>query len=77
MDLPVTDAKLAQQAADYTTSVNACLSVKRCVGITLWQFTDALSWIPGVFPTQGAALPWDEALKTKPAYNAMRKALGA
>ncbi|KAG9127350.1 hypothetical protein FRC07_014760 [Ceratobasidium sp. 392] len=77
MDLPVSDAKLAQQAADYTTSVNACLSVKRCVGITLWQFTDALSWIPGVFPTQGFALPWDATLKTKPAYNAIRKVLGA
>jgi len=75
--LPVTPAKLQQQAADYTTSVNACLGVKRCVGITLWQFTDALSWIPGVFPTEGYALPWDAELKTKPAYNAIRKALGA
>ncbi|QRV76498.1 endo-beta-1,4-xylanase [Ceratobasidium sp. AG-Ba] len=77
MELPVTAEKLAQQAADYTTSVNACLGVKRCVGITIWQFTDALSWIPGVFPAEGAALPWDENLKTKPAYDAMRKALGA
>nr|QNS31427.1 XYN1 [Ceratobasidium cereale] len=77
MDLPVNSTKLAQQATDYTTSVNACLGVKRCVGITLWQFTDALSWIPGVFKTQGAALPWDEDLKTKPAYTAIRKALGA
>ncbi|KAG8697308.1 hypothetical protein FRC09_007945 [Ceratobasidium sp. 395] len=77
MDLPVNSTKLAQQATDYTTSVNACLAVKRCVGITLWQFTDALSWIPGVFPTQGFALPWDASLKTKPAYTAIRKALGA
>ncbi|KAF8609333.1 family 10 glycosyl hydrolase [Ceratobasidium sp. AG-I] len=77
LKLPVTAAKLQQQAVDYTTSVNACLGVKRCVGITLWQFTDALSWIPGVFPTEGYALPWDATLKTKPAYDAIRKALGA
>ncbi|CAE6442765.1 unnamed protein product [Rhizoctonia solani] len=77
IELPVTTQKLAQQATDYTSSVNACLGVKRCVGITLWQFTDAKSWIPGVFPAEGAALPWDDDLKTKPAYNAMRKALGA
>lgn len=67
LEVPATPAKLAQQAADYTTSVNACLAVKRCVGITVWQFTDALSWIPGVFPAEGAALLWDEAFKTKPA----------
>ncbi|KAJ1311371.1 hypothetical protein OPQ81_009864 [Rhizoctonia solani] len=77
MEMPVTAEKLTQQGNDYTASVNACLGVKRCVGITVWQITDALSWIPGVFPTEGAALPWDEKLKTKPAYNAMRKALGA
>lgn len=77
MEVPVTAQKLAQQATDYTSSVNACLGVKRCVGITLWQFTDAKSWIPDVFPAEGAALPWDDKLKTKPAYDAMRKALGA
>ncbi|CAE6521248.1 unnamed protein product [Rhizoctonia solani] len=77
MELPVTAEKLAQQATDYTSSVNACLEVKRCVGITVWQFTDAKSWVPGSFPGEGATLPWDENLKTKPAYDAMRKALGA
>ncbi|KAF8708429.1 putative xylanase, Glycoside hydrolase family 10, partial [Rhizoctonia solani] len=77
LEVPATAAKLAQQATDYITSVNACLGVKRCVGITIWQFTDALSWIPGVFPAEGDALPWDKQLKTKPAYDAMRKALGA
>jgi len=75
IDLPISDAKIKAQAADYTTTVNACLKVKSCVGITVWQFTDALSWIPGVFSTQGYALPWDADLKKKPAYDAIEKTL--
>lgn len=74
-DLPETPAKLAQQAKDFRTAVDACLGVKRCVGITLWQFTDALSWIPGVFPTQGFGTPWDEKLSKKPAYTSISEAL--
>ena len=33
----------------------ACLAVSRCVGITVWDFSDGYSWIPSVFPGQGAA----------------------
>ncbi|KAH8825930.1 endo-beta-1,4-glucanase [Flagelloscypha sp. PMI_526] len=68
MEMPFTDDKLAQQAKDYQTVVEACLAVPKCVGITVWDFSDKYSWIPGVFPTQGAALPWDENMQKKPAY---------
>jgi endo-1,4-beta-xylanase len=42
--LPPTTAGLAQQSADYVTTVNACLNVADCVGITVWDFTDKYSW---------------------------------
>src|SRR5690606_3351449 len=35
------------------------------------------SWIPGVFPGQGAALVWDDAYAPKPAYAAIAEVLGA
>jgi endo-1,4-beta-xylanase len=76
MDLPRTDAKDSQQATDYRTVTNACLAVTRCVGITVWDFSDGYSWIPSVFPGQGAALIYDENFVKKPAYYAVAQALG-
>jgi endo-1,4-beta-xylanase len=53
------------------------VAVTRCVGITIWDYTDKYSWIPSVFSGQGAALPWDDSLAKKPtAYNAIATALG-
>ncbi|MDN3297625.1 endo-1,4-beta-xylanase [Streptomyces ficellus] len=76
MPLPATDAKLAQQKADYKAVTQACLAVARCAGVTVWGFTDADSWIPDVFPGQGAATPYDEGLRPKPAYFGIAEALG-
>ncbi|MGW2729485.1 endo-1,4-beta-xylanase [Streptomyces sp. NPDC001494] len=75
MQLPVTDAKLAEQAAWYRDLTTACLAVHRCVGVTIWDYTDKYSWIPDFFPGEGAALPWDERLDPKPAYSALLDAL--
>ncbi|QNP73935.1 endo-1,4-beta-xylanase [Streptomyces roseirectus] len=75
MLLPATEEKLAEQAQWYADMTDACLAVRRCVGITIWDYTDKYSWIPAVFPGEGAALPWDEQLKPKPAYFALRNAL--
>ena len=60
MTLPATQALLAQQQRDYQTVVSACMAVSRCVGITLWDWTDKFSFVPGTFPGQGAACPWDQ-----------------
>jgi endo-1,4-beta-xylanase len=76
MQLPADSTKLATQATWYSDVTKACLAVSRCVGITIWDYTDKYSWIPGVFPGEGAALPWDENLQPKPAYDALRVALG-
>jgi endo-1,4-beta-xylanase len=75
MILPATEEKLAQQAEWYADLTDACLAVRRCVGITVWDYTDKYSWIPAFFEGEGAALPWDEQLQPKPAYFAIREAL--
>ena len=40
MTLPATDALLAQQSRDYQSVVQACMNVDKCVGITIWDYTD-------------------------------------
>lgn len=60
MTLPSTPALLAQQEKDYQTVIQACNAVAGCIGVTLWDFTDKFSWVPGTFAGQGAACPWDE-----------------
>lgn len=40
MTLPSSSSLLSRQADDYRTVVNACLAVPRCVGITIWDYTD-------------------------------------
>ena len=60
MTLPATPELLAQQKKDYETVIAACNAVKGCIGVTVWDFTDKFSWVPGTFAGQGAACPWDE-----------------
>jgi endo-1,4-beta-xylanase len=75
MVLPVTDEKLATQARYFGTMLASCAAVRRCVSFTLWGFTDKHSWVPGFFAGEGAATPFDERLRPKPAYAALRDAL--
>ncbi|WP_328722814.1 endo-1,4-beta-xylanase [Streptomyces sp. NBC_00247] len=77
MQLPSDTAKSDTQAAYYRQVVEACLAVERCVGITVWDYTDKYSWVPSTFPGQGAANLYDENLLPKPAHGAVRTALGA
>ncbi|WP_255956088.1 endo-1,4-beta-xylanase [Streptomyces odontomachi] len=76
IQLPASSASLQQQAADYTTVVNDCLAVSRCVGVSQWGVDDGHSWIPGTFPGYGAATMYDSNYQPKPAYNAAVTALG-
>ncbi|TFK59834.1 endo-1,4-beta xylanase [Pluteus cervinus] len=68
MTLPATEALLEQQKQDYFNVISTCKGVSGCVGVTLWDYTDKFSWVPGAFPGQGAACPWDENLNIKPAF---------
>ncbi|WP_369233837.1 endo-1,4-beta-xylanase [Streptomyces sp. R21] len=76
MQVPSDSAKLTQQAADYKAVMDACVAVTRCVGVTVWGFTDSDSWIPDVFSGYGAATPYDENYAPKPAYYAIATSLG-
>jgi endo-1,4-beta-xylanase len=75
MILPVTPEKLATQATYFGNMMRSCVAVRRCVSFTLWGFTDRYSWVPGFFDGEGAATPFDESLRPKPAYFALRDAL--
>ena len=72
--LPADEKALVTQAGDYASVVRACRATPRCVGVTTWGITDDRSWIPSFFSGYGAALPFDEAHRAKPAVGAMIKA---
>ncbi|KAG0160855.1 hypothetical protein PDIDSM_8386 [Penicillium digitatum] len=76
MTLPSTAALLTRQSADYQSTVAACVANAKCVGVTLWDYTDKYSWVPNTFPGQGDACPWDANLGKKPAYAGILAALG-
>jgi endo-1,4-beta-xylanase len=75
MILPVTPALLAAQAKVYSQFMQACIAVRRCVDLTVWEYTDKYSWVPGFFKGQGAADIYDENLAPKPATPALLDAL--
>ncbi|KAJ5934390.1 Endo-1-4-beta-xylanase D [Penicillium verhagenii] len=65
-----------QQAEDYYTSVTSCVNAgPRCIGVTVWDFDDAYSWVPGTFAGQGGACLFNDTLEAKPAYYAVAQAL--
>ncbi|KAK3906371.1 glycoside hydrolase [Staphylotrichum tortipilum] len=69
--LPASEADNQKQAADYVATVGSCLDVKECVGITVWQFSDKYSWVPGTFPGKGEACLYTEGFEKKVAYEAV------
>ncbi|PSR82902.1 endo-1,4-beta-xylanase precursor [Coniella lustricola] len=75
--LPPTTAGLAQQAVDYGSVTSACLSSDSCVGITVWDFDDAYSWIPSTFSGEGDACLYWANLTTKPAYDTVESLLAS
>jgi endo-1,4-beta-xylanase len=72
MFVPPDDGKLATQADYFTGMLDGCLAVRRCVSFTVWGFDDGHSWVPSVFAGEGAATPFDESYRPKPAYFALR-----
>ncbi|WVQ97820.1 hypothetical protein IAU59_004935 [Kwoniella sp. CBS 9459] len=79
--VPVNNAGIANstwlqiQADDYSTVIQACLDNGNCPGVTIWEFTDAISWIPGVFAGQGAACPYGLEYEVKPALGSIASTL--
>jgi endo-1,4-beta-xylanase len=73
--LPSNPAKVNAQAQGFSLMLQSCLLVKNCISYTLWGFTDKYNWVPGTFPGQGEATPFDVNFKPKPAYDTMRRDL--
>ncbi|KAJ4423603.1 hypothetical protein N0V82_001770 [Gnomoniopsis sp. IMI 355080] len=69
--VPASASAQQQQATDYVTVVSACLSVKDCVGVTVWDFDDQYSWVPSTFSGSGEADLWSSNLVKKPAYTSI------
>ncbi|KAL2168234.1 hypothetical protein VTG60DRAFT_241 [Thermothelomyces hinnuleus] len=73
IELPVNETKLGWQSDCYQKVVTACVKVKACVGITLWDFYDPFSWVSDTFPGQGASLLWFDDFSKHPAYDRIVK----
>lgn len=79
--LPANATSEIQQKQDYYNTVAACVAVKRCVGITVWDFDDTYSWVPSTFKGQGYADLWlqkdgaNTPLTKKIAYDGVLQAL--
>ncbi|GHJ87960.1 hypothetical protein NliqN6_4362 [Naganishia liquefaciens] len=74
-DQPANATVAKAQDDDYYLSVSACLGNDLCPGVSIWQFADPTSWIPGVFPGTGSALIYDANYQPKSTYYAVQQAL--
>lgn len=72
--MPADAAELRAQASIYEQIVGGCRTVG-CRSLTFWGFTDGRSWISETQAGMGAATLLDEALKPKPAFAAVQRAL--
>jgi endo-1,4-beta-xylanase len=72
---PPLEGELDRQTAYYTSIVTTCFSTPGCVGVTVWEWSDRYSWIPGNFPGEGAADLWDSNFKPKPVLAAVKQAI--
>jgi len=73
--LPGDNHKTAAQVGAYQTLLRACLFNRSCEMFTVWGFTDRYSWIPGFFPGEGEATPYDANFQPKAAYRALQQEL--
>ena len=70
-----TAEQLEEQADTYRGVLEACIAVEDCNSFTIWGFNDKYSWVPGFFPSQGAATVMWEDYERKPAYHALHETL--
>ncbi|KAF2020582.1 glycoside hydrolase family 10 protein [Aaosphaeria arxii CBS 175.79] len=77
IELPDSPEKKAKQAEGYANAVKACVDADDCVGVTVWDFWDPVSWVPYTFPGWGNACLLDDDFNKKPAYYAVSDVLRA
>ncbi|MEU8472157.1 non-reducing end alpha-L-arabinofuranosidase family hydrolase [Streptomyces sp. NPDC029006] len=72
VDVQITELDIAQAPSTaYANTVQACMNVSRCTGLTTWGIRDSDSWRSGDNP-----LLFDRNGNKKPAYQAALSALG-
>jgi endo-1,4-beta-xylanase len=73
---PDTPDRLVEQARRVRALVEACLGVRRCTDVIVWDLQDAESWLNTLFHRDDLAPTlFDATLAPKPAYFAVREAL--
>ena len=78
MALPYAAAGLETQRKNYYDTIASCMALDRCIGMTVWDFADAYSWVPAWSDhTQGGADLYDADFARKPAYDGVAEALAA
>jgi len=73
--IPDNSTQQAQQAKIYADTVKACVDSDDCVGVTVWDFWDPVSWVPDTFPGYGDADLLSANFTRKPAYYAVSDVL--
>ncbi|CAP62292.1 uncharacterized protein PODANS_5_12430 [Podospora anserina S mat+] len=75
--LPASSQAQVTQGNDFANVVGSCLDVPRCVGVTVWSFTDKYSWVPSTFNGAGDALIYDSQFRKKAAWTSISSVLAA
>ncbi|MEE8217412.1 MAG: endo-1,4-beta-xylanase, partial [Vicinamibacteria bacterium] len=69
----------AAQGEEFRALAQACLTLEACRGLTVWGISDADTWLDELPPFRwlkpNAPLLFDEALRRKPAYDGVLRAL--
>ncbi|MBO0702737.1 MAG: endo-1,4-beta-xylanase, partial [Candidatus Dormibacteraeota bacterium] len=63
------------QPYEFDQMMKACLAVPQCISFTVWDLSDAVSWVPGTFAGEGYATLYDGNLNPKPAYFVLQQDL--
>ncbi|KAH9820783.1 family 10 glycoside hydrolase [Melampsora americana] len=74
--MPASKSDMDQQALDYKHVVETCLSVDRCVGVTICGVGYKDSWIPSTFDGYGNAVLFDDHYNKTKSHSVVTKALG-
>ncbi|KAH9820793.1 family 10 glycoside hydrolase [Melampsora americana] len=74
--MPATKSDMETEVSNYKTVVETCLSVDRCVGVTICGVGYKDSWIPSTFEGYGNAVLFDDNYNTTESYFTVTQALG-
>lgn len=74
--MPATKSDMDQQVLDYKEVVETCVSVDRCVGVTICGIGYKDSWISSTFKGYGNAVLFDDNYDKTESYSIVTQTLG-